>query len=458
MKRFIIISAALLCGIAASAQQLSEPVVTETSNDGARTVTSTMVTKNVLTNDFKYNWELIGLLGTQFYYGENDKYLPFFQRFTFPTLDIMLNKWASPSIGFAVGVTGLRMKGLYQFDQTAFDVRQDYYPHFMSDEVFDGMSKTNTEVVDGHPITHDIIYKYQKGWYINPYIVAMFDLSNLIGGVKADRFYTAQFYAGGGVALGMDKDEDADFPQLTGARGVTFNTGLLNKFRINENFDFVLNLRGALVSDEFDGECRQDEPYKASFQKKNFPFDGIAGITAGLCLHFGVKKDLHTWKNASSSSTDHYVAPVVIPGEKVIVHDTLEVARPVDPELWFHIQFKIDRTEIQPRERINVNTVADFIKSAPDTRFLVCGFADVQTSYPEHNLWLSEHRAKNVYNMLINEFGVNPDQLDVDYKGGVDYMFYTQEELSRCVMIIPLVGKNIEQFGQRALPADSQTK
>ena len=439
--------AVLAIGVAASAQQYTEPVVTETSDgEGGRTVTSSTTSKNVLTNDFKYNWELIGLLGTQFFYGENEKYMGFWERFTFPAADIMLNKWASPSIGFAVGVTGLKMKGVYQAWSDTGLSDQANPPHFMTDEIY----QKNYRTVDGR--SQDL--RYQNGWYINPYIVAMFDLSNMIGGVKADRFYTAQFYAGGGVMLGFDKAQ----MQLSSARGVSFNTGLLNKFRINEHFDFVINLRGALVSDDFDGESReQSEVYDAAHIKNNFPFDGMAGVTAGLCLHFGVKKDLHTWKNANSVTADHYVAPVVIK-EKEVVHDTIQVGTPVSPELWFHIQFKIDRTEIQPRERININSVADFIKSAPDTKFLVAGFADKQTSYPEHNMWLSEHRAKNVYNMLVNEFGVDPDQLEIDYQGGVDYMFYTKEELSRCVMIIPLVGKNIDDYGQRTLPKDSLTK
>ena len=446
MKRLFSVLAALVCGLTLSAQMYTEPVVTETQDgEGGRTVTSSTTSKNVLTNDFKYNWELIGLLGTQFYYGENEKYMNFWERFTFPAADIMLNKWASPSIGFALGVSGLKMKGVYQWDATDGTYAQQNPPHFMTNEVY----KTSYTTHD----SHNIDLRYQNGWYINPYIVAMFDLSNMIGGLKADRFYTAQAYAGGGVLFGFDKDK----VQFTSAKGVTFNVGLLNKFRLNEHLDFVLALRGALVSDGFDGESQANEPYEKEHYKNNFPFDGIAGATAGLCLHFGVKKDLHTWKNANSVVADHYVAPVVIK-EKEIVHDTIQVGRPVDPELWFHIQFKIDRTEIQPRERININSVADFIKSTPDTKFLVAGFADKQTSYPEHNMWLSEHRAKNVYSVLVNEFGVNPDQLEIDYQGGVDYMFYTKEELSRCVMIIPLVGKNIDDFGQRTLPKDSLTK
>ena len=79
--------------------------------------------------------------------------------------------------------------------------------------------------------------------------------------------------------------------------------------------------------------------------------------------------------------------------------------------------------------------MADLIKTTPNTKYLVCGYADKQTATPAHNLMLSENRAKAVYNALVNEFGVNPEQLVMDYKGGVDYMFYNMKELSRCTMI-----------------------
>ena len=432
MKRLVLAFTALFCGIAASAQVYTEPVRTETtSGNGDRTVTATSTSKNVLTNDFKYNWEVLGALGTQFYYGDNDKNYSFWQRWTFPAVDVMFTKWASPIIGFSFGVEASSFKGLYQ--------RVPGYPdelgaHFQTENEF-GVSGMTDDY------KRAIYYYQQKGFYWNPFIAASLDLSNLFGGYKGGRFYTLQAYLGGGLVLGKDNP--------TNAHGVSANYGLVNKFRLGEHLDLVVNLRGAFISDDFDGECREFDEPDLWHIKKNVPWDGQAGITAGLCYHFGVKKNLHTWTTADHSTVDHFVAPVTIPGPTVYVHDTLEVARPVDPSLWFHIQFKIDRTEIQPRERINVNSVADFIKSAPDTKFLVSGFADMQTSTPDHNLWLSEHRAKNVYNMLVNEFGVNPAQLEIDYQGGVDYMFYTDEELSRCVMIVPLEGKSIDEYGER---------
>lgn len=428
-KLFIAIIALSACAFSAFAQ--TEPVVTE--NDQEKVVSTVSSSKNVLTNDFKYNWELMAALGTQFYYGDNDKYYGFWDRFTFPAIDVMLTKWASPVIGFSLGVWANSFKGLYTVEG---GVKDPLAARFQTDEFFMHGGTV-------HSLAND--YYVQKGFYWNPFVAAVFDLSNLFGGYKGGRFYTLQMYAGGGVVLGKDEPVNA--------HGVSFNTGLINKFRLGERLDLVVNLRGGLVSDDFDGESRINEP-NLDHTKKNVPWDGVAGVTAGLCYHFGVKKDLHTWKTADVGNVEHYYAPVMVPGPERIIHDTLQViqARPVDPSLWFHIQFKVDKTDIQPREKININSVADFIKSCPDTKFIVCGFADKQTSYPEHNLWLSEHRAKNVYDMLVNRYGVNPDQLIVDYKGGVDYMFYNDNDLSRCVMIVPLENdKGIDEYGEREM-------
>ena len=48
---------------------------------------------------------------------------------------------------------------------------------------------------------------------------------------------------------------------------------------------------------------------------------------------------------------------------------------------------------------------------------------------------LSERRANAVFDFLVDVCGIDPEILVLDYKGGVDYMYYDEKELSRCVMI-----------------------
>ena len=66
--------------------------------------------------------------------------------------------------------------------------------------------------------------------------------------------------------------------------------------------------------------------------------------------------------------------------------------------------------------------------------YTITGYADAATGNKEINDRLSKERAQAVYDCLINEFGVNPDQLRMEYKGGVENMFYNDPALSRAVI------------------------
>ena len=174
------------------------------------------------------------------------------------------------------------------------------------------------------------------------------------------------------------------------------------------------------------------------------------GGTIGLAWKLGKEKS--KWERASRSSTIYY-NDAALARLKALENDLaaanaanadlknqlleagdVQVVKEV-PDLWFHINFIVDRWDLLSREKVNLQSVADIMKSTPSVKYLLCGYADKQTATPSHNLMLSKNRVEAVYNFLVNELGVNPDQLVTDYKGGVDYMFYDEKELSRCCMI-----------------------
>lgn len=391
-------------------------VVEETPTELGKVVTTTVMEKNsVFTNGFWKNWELDLGLGTELYYGENDwKVRNKFSMFTFPAIDAYLTKWASPSFGLGLGFTGGSFKGLYQ-RHIASGVNQ--FARFQTNEAF----------TDIDPKLGDRSYEQlalQKGSFLNVYALAHADLMNIFGGFKPDRFYRIDAYAGGGVILGFTKDGVLPSP--------TYNAGLINKFRLNDQLSILLNLRGALVGDDFDGESSSTEPDKKHWLI-NSKMDGIFGGTLGLAWNIG--KEASKWRLAERISVYQYDKEIVDKIVKEIVEVEKEVAKPEVPEVWFHINFIVDRWDLSKKELVNINAVADLIKSTPNTKYLVCGYADKQTATPAHNLMLSENRANAVYDALVNQFGVNPDQLVKDWKGGVDYMFYNMKELSRCAMI-----------------------
>ena len=99
------------------------------------------------------------------------------------------------------------------------------------------------------------------------------------------------------------------------------------------------------------------------------------------------------------------------------------------------VNFIVNTTDVVNREKVNLETVAKMIKATPEKKYNVVGYADMQTGTAEGNAQLAQGRAQNVYDILINQFGVSPSQLVKDSKGGVDYMYFNDEQLSRSVII-----------------------
>ena len=394
-------------------------VVEETPTATGKVVTTTVMEKNsVFTNGFWHNWQLSLGLGTQMYYGDNDwkvaKKVP--EMFVFPAIDLYLTKWVSPSFGVGLGANWAPFKGLYQTQPFHSDQPRAINANFRPNQV--------TYYNDADPKYNSQKLALQKGSYLDVFALAHANLMNMFGGYKPDRFFEIDFYAGGGVIFG--------FSESGNAPSASFNTGFINTFRLTEQLRLMLNIRGALVGDDFDGEAYVDEPTKNHWSL-NHKLDGIAGATVGLTYNIG--KEYSKWRLAERTSVYQYDKETVEKIVKEVVEVEKEVAKPEVPEVWFHINFIIDRWDISKKELINIHAVSDLIKSTPNTKYLICGYADKQTATPAHNLMLSENRAKAVYNVMVNEFGVNPDQLVMDYKGGVDYMFYNMKELSRCTMI-----------------------
>jgi len=394
-------------------------IVEETPTENGKVVTTTVVEKNsVFTNGFWKNWQLSAGVGTQMFYGDNDwkvaKKIP--EMFVLPTVDLYVTKWASPSFGIGLGVNWAPFKGLYQSNPYYQNGDRNITANFVPNK------KEMYGKADNKYVSEQLAY--QKGSYLDVFALAHANLFNIFGGFKPDRVFDIDAYAGGGVVFG--------FGDSGNVHDATFNAGLMNTFRLSDNVRLLLNIRGALVGDAFDGEAYIMERTKTNWLA-NHKLDGIFGATLGLTCNLG--KDAGKWRMAERTSVYQYDKETIEKIVKEVVEVEKEVAKPEVPEVWFHINFIVDRWDLSKKELVNINAVADLIKSTPNTKYLVCGYADKQTATPAHNLMLSENRANAVYNALVNEFGVNPDQLVKDWKGGVDYMFYNMKELSRCAMI-----------------------
>ena len=114
---------------------------------------------------------------------------------------------------------------------------------------------------------------------------------------------------------------------------------------------------------------------------------------------------------------------------KTVITDEKVVTYP------YFVNFEINKTDIVNRERVNLSTIAKMIKENPGKKYSIMGYADKATGTADRNQWLAENRAKNVYNLLVNEYGVPASSLVLDSKGGVENLYFNDPQMSRSVLI-----------------------
>lgn len=405
-KKILSLAAVALIAMGANAQSYSE--YSESSNVQTETTTSSDKYK-VETNHFWNNWFITVGGGGQVFFGDLDKYMELGDRIT-PALDISVGKWFTPGLGLQVSYSGLKLKGLAITEGAHFTTNKVINQSDLRD-----LNDYKSRFGNKNPFEQDTKY-------FNLHIDGMLNLSNLLCGYSETRVWNVIPYVGVGLARTFDQ----------GTRGntISFNGGLINRFRLGSRVDLNLTIKGAILDDEFDGEISRKEV--------NNSFDGILGATLGLTFKLGKQG----WNRSTSTTTiinndaevnrlnselnnlraENNRLKNAPKGEKVVTFPYL-------------VNFVRNKVDVVNRELVNLKSVAEMIKATPNKKYSVIGYADKQTGTADRNVWLAENRAKNVYDILVNEFNVNPNQLVLDSKGGVDYMFYNDNQLSRSVII-----------------------
>ena len=353
----------------------------------------------VETNHFWDNWFVSAGFGGQIIFGNHDKQVKFLDRVA-PALDIAVGKWFTPGIGVRLMYSGLSVKGATQKEG------HGEFPTHSTGVDVPGKGG------DGYWLMK------QKFKFYNLHLDGLFNMSNILYGYNEKRVYNCSPYFGLGWTRVWESPQSME---------VSANVGILNSFRLNDALDLNLDIRGAYVSDRFDGELggRWGE--------------GIWSATIGLTYKFKPrgwdrsKTIIRTHDRTSELKAmqdklnDMQAQLAQRKRDSVTVVRTLAAAN--------FVIFKIDTWDLTNEARVQLSLFAETIKKAdPNVVYVITGYADKGTGSVERNVILSKNRARVVYECLVNEFGVPKKQLRVDHKGGVDNMFYNDPRLSRAVI------------------------
>lgn len=395
-RRFIL---AIACAAISSTMAAQQADSTEVVSDVTEEVIYNNDKYKVETNHFWDNWFVSAGFGGQIIFGNHDKQVKFFDRIA-PALDIAVGKWFTPGIGVRLMYSGLSVKGATQKEG------HGEFPTHSTGVDVPGKGG------DGYWLMK------QKFNFYNLHLDALFNMSNILYGYNEKRVYNCSPYFGLGWTRVWESPQSME---------VSANVGILNSFRLNDALDLNLDIRGAYVSDRFDGELggRWGE--------------GIWSATIGLTYKFKPRG----WDRSKTIIRTHDRTSELKAMQDKLNDmqaqlakrktDSITVIRTMAAASF--VVFKIDTWDLTNDARVQLSLFAENIKKAdPNIVYIITGYADKGTGSVERNIVLSKNRARVVYECLVNEFGVPKKQLRIDHKGGVDNMFYNDPRMSRAVI------------------------
>ena len=385
-----------LCAVAIS------PIFAQNSNVEEKVEYSADKYK-VETNRFWNNWFISLGAGGQVYFGDHDKQIDLKKRIA-PALDVAVGKWFTPGIGIRFMYSGLKSKGATQ-------------------DVISTPAHSTGENVPGKdgPGEHLRYSKYKMG---NLHADVMFNVLNLFGGYNENRKWDLSPYAGLGWARVYDSPS---------AKEVSANIGVLTSWHFCKSLALNLDVRGMFVNDRFDGEDggRSGEGNLSATLGLSYKFKqrGWDRSKTVYRYDYGDLEGMRQKLNDMSAENERLKRAIADGDRQRAQTHARKIA---SANL---VTFKINKSSLSNEARVNLGMMAEIIKSGdPDAVYVVTGYADAGTGSKKGNERLSKERAESVYNCLVKEFGVSEKQLRIDYKGGVDNMFYNDPRLSRAVI------------------------
>jgi len=80
-------------------------------------------------------------------------------------------------------------------------------------------------------------------------------------------------------------------------------------------------------------------------------------------------------------------------------------------EIELNVTFKHNSSLIDTAFDMEISNTADLLKANADVKVIIEGHTD-DTGSEKYNQWLSDKRANAVANQMVEQFGVNPEQIE----------------------------------------------
>ena len=284
---------------------------------------------------------------------------------------------------------------------------------------------------------------YMTDSFVHPHLDLMWNVTNAAVGYRADRVYNFIPYFGVGYIYGMDKDfkkvnPDGDLFKDQN-QGLTWNLGIINDFRLSNNFSIFVELAATTVQGSF-GRTYSDIPVG------DYDWDVIGQALVGVKFGLGGKQDFTTAElmdynliNDLNSQINRLRAENEnLSKRPEFCPECPEVAPQVAAESVYVpnvVFFRLNSATIDRQQQISVYNTAEYLKSNPNATVQIVAYADRQTGTPDYNMKLSERRAKAVADALTSQYQIDSSRISLDWKGDTEQP-YAENDWNRVAIFI----------------------
>lgn len=341
---------------------------------------------------FNHHWYLQAQGGAQYTLGEVD-----FGDLLSPNVQVGVGYLFNPVLGVRLSVNGWQSKGGTDYTYSAPDYA---------------------------------LYKW-KWNYVAPMLDATLDLTNLIGGYKP-RLVSVGVLGGLGANIGWHNDDAQGINAQMVANGrisqrpmrylwdgtkVRFagRVGAFVDFHVWKRVDLGIEINANTLSDHYNS-------------KKAGNSDWYFNALAGVRVHLGKLTKQVTKENPCGEIVVEKIVekPVEKIVEKVVYRDTDVKREKIRRDIFFNIR----GSEVSEQEMTKVEDIVAYLKKYPEAKVSVTAYADKGTGNAKLNQMYSERRAKIVYDLLINKFGIDASRITTEAKGDIEQP-YEENDLNR---------------------------
>ncbi len=206
----------------------------------------------------------------------------------------------------------------------------------------------------------------------------------------------------------------------------TVNYSLMLKYALSRRWDINLEADGMLTDN-----------YLNTRPGKNY--QNVLGLNLGVTWHLGKRgfpaKRVYIPQDVARVYRDTLYV-IYKEGSKKAVEQ--EVKTPLKVFTLTSIRFDLNKDHPIQGEDIRLVEVARYLKLYPNTHIRLEGYADKTTGSETYNYDLSLRRARAVQQILMKEYGIGPERIEVEGLGGSKEV-YEGKGIWNCVVLVNII-------------------